>query len=118
MLLQMELFHSFSWAEEIHCKRFLVSSLSLPQRGSRKAQLLTDLVRLLSVLLVHFKKPQRRDVTQSKLKRKPMVIQEPEVRLLDSQVCVLNILGVRAKGIVTGEARRLGWTSSRPFELR
>ena len=62
-----------------------------------------------------FKKPQRRDVMQSKLKRKPVVIQEPEVRLLDSQVCVLSIPKVRAKGMVNGEARRLGWTSSRSF---
>lgn len=56
---------------------------------------------------------------QSRLNREPVVVQEPEARLLDGQVCVLNTFKVRAKGMVIGEARRLGWASSCSFfELR
>ena len=46
---------------------------------------------------------------QSRLNREPVVVQEPEASLLDGQVCVLNAFKVRAKGMVSGEARRLAW---------
>lgn len=44
-----------------------------------------------------------------------MVLEEPEARLPDGQVRILHISNVRAKEMVNGEDRGLGWARSRSY---